>query len=318
LVQDSTTISLPDALGWCFAGNYSRGKKKAVLKIQAIYDLLSNRFIHFEITPYTDNDQSKSNDILSIATKGDLVIRDLGYFVLKSFDGMRAQNISFISRLKFGVNIYPSTTSKKINLLQTIRSTGSFDQWVFLGSEQKVATRMVVLQMSQEQSDKRRRNAKQDRDKRLNHNQEYYDMLGYNVFITTEPASNLSAKQIAKLYGWRWRIESIFKCWKSHFNLQKIIPKNTSLTKERTEAIIHMMLIFILLLQVNLYNLVLKEAKKTSDKIISLIKLCQYIAHHFDCLLTQNLHVLMPEIIYYCCYDTRHDRLNYTQKMMLG
>ena len=67
---------------------------------------------------------------------------------------MRAQNISFISRLKFGVNIYLSTTSKKINLLQTIRSTGSFDQWVFLGSEQMIATRMIVLQMPQEQSDK--------------------------------------------------------------------------------------------------------------------------------------------------------------------
>jgi hypothetical protein len=82
------------------------------------------------------------------------VIRDLGYFILKSFDGMRAQNISFISRLKFGVNIYLSTTSKKINLLQTIRSTGSFDQWMFLGSEQIIATRMIVLQMPQEQSDK--------------------------------------------------------------------------------------------------------------------------------------------------------------------
>ena len=55
LIQDSTTIALPLWLRWCFPGNVSRGEKKAQLKIQVIYDLLHNQFIHFEITPFTAN-----------------------------------------------------------------------------------------------------------------------------------------------------------------------------------------------------------------------------------------------------------------------
>jgi hypothetical protein len=318
LLQDSTTLSLPDSLSWCFPGNVSKGKKKAQLKIQVVYDLLSNRFVYFEITSYTANDQSKSKDILSIATKGDLVIRDLGYFVLKYFDEMAAQNISFISRLKYGVGIYNMTTGEEINLLEIVRKQCGFDQWVMIGRDQKLKIRLILLQLPQEQANLRRKRAKENRDRRLNHNQEYYEMLDYNLFITTEDENIFTAKHIAQMYGWRWRIESIFKCWKSHFNLQKLIPENCSLTKERTEAIVYMMLIFILLFQVSIYHHMLLVTEKIKNCSISLIKLCQYITHNIELFFTQNLTSLMHKILYYCCYDKRYDRKTFVQKIKLG
>ncbi|MEO5572061.1 MAG: hypothetical protein ABIT08_05490 [Bacteroidia bacterium] len=76
LIQDSTVIALPAMLSWCFPGNVSRGERKAQLKIQVVYDLLSNCFIYYQITPFTANDQSQSKGIMNIACKGDLVIRD--------------------------------------------------------------------------------------------------------------------------------------------------------------------------------------------------------------------------------------------------
>ena len=84
LIQDSTVIALPSWLSNHFPGNVSKGKKNAQLKIQVVYDIKANQFVHFEITPYTTNDQSKSKDILNIANSGDLVLRDLGYFTLES------------------------------------------------------------------------------------------------------------------------------------------------------------------------------------------------------------------------------------------
>lgn len=317
LIQDSTIIALPEWLKWCFPGNTSRGEKKSQLKIQVIYDLVSNTFVHFEITPYTTNDQSKSKNILNIAGKGDLVIRDLGYFSLRCFKEM-AKDISFVSRVRSGVKIYDIKTGEEINLLKRLKKCNRLDQWVLIGNEQKVKVRLVILPLSLEQASQKRLKAKHDRDKRLNHSAEYYKLLGYSIFITSESQSLFSAKQIANIYGLRWRIENIFKCWKSQFHLQKLIPKNCQLTKERVESIIYMMLIFIILFQFTIYNYMIIQSEKIKNSFISLTKLCQYITNNITRLFEQTLRTLTPEILYYCAYDKRKDRLNFIQKLKLG
>jgi hypothetical protein len=318
LLQDSTVLALPVWLAWCFPGNVSRGNKKAQLKIQLVYDILSDRLIAFEITAFTANDQSKSKDILSVATPEDLVIRDLGYFVLGSFNEMSDQGIGFISRLRYGVTIYDIRTGKEINLHKQIMKRGVFDKWVLVGRDQKTKARLVVQKLPEKQASERIRKAKNDRDKRLNHSKEFYEMLGYNIFITSEEQEEFSIAQIIQLYGLRWRIETIFKCWKSNFNLQRIIPQNCSLTKERVEAIIYIMLIFIILFQVTIYNAAQLAIEKTEKGIISLFKLSKFIANNIDLFLSKDLNLLMPKILYNCRYDKRSDRKNYIQKLILS
>ena len=100
--------------------------------------------------------------------------------------------------------------------------------------------------------------------------------------------------------------------------MQELIPKNCELTKERVESIIYMMLIFIVLFQVAIYNYIIVKAEKTKDCLISLIKLCQYITNNFAKFFTQTLRSLIPEIRYYCAYDKRNDRLNFIQKLKLS
>jgi hypothetical protein len=315
LIQDSTSLALPSCLRWCFPGNTARGERKAQIKIQVIYDLLNSRFIYFELTPFTANDQSKSKDILHIAGKEDLVIRDLGYFSLDCFDQLNNQHTGFVSRLKYGVKITDLHTGKEINLLAALKTHGWFDRWVCVGEKQQIQLRLVAVSMPQEQAGRRRQKAKQDRDLRLNHTKEYYELLGYSLFITTEDRHQFNARQIVKIYGLRWRIESIFKCWKSQFHLQKIIPQHTSLTKERTEAILYMMLIFILLFQVAVFNFLLGIGQPA---IISLTKLSRYIATNITSFLENNLGDLTQSLLRYCKYDMRKDRLNYLQKLKLG
>lgn len=315
LLQDSTTIALPLCLRWCFPGNTSRGEKKAQLKIQVIYDLLNNRFIYFEITPFTANDQSKSKDILHIACKGDLVIRDLGFFSIDCFDQLINQGITFLSRLRFGIKITDAQTGKEINLLSRLKTQASFDRWVMIGEKNKVKVRLVAVPIGQEQASRRRQKAKNDRDKRLNHSKEYYEQLGYSIYITTVTLKQFSSKQVVKLYGLRWRIETIFKCWKSQFHLQHLIPKTGSLSKERAEAIIYMMLIFILLFQIAVYNYLLSIG---AGAIISLIKLSRYIANNIESMFENNFRTLAPDLVRYCAYEKRRDRLNYIEKLKLG
>lgn len=96
LLQDSTSIKIDPKLADVFPGAQNQARKRnATLKIQAVIDILTEKFTCFNITPFTKNDQSVSKDILDIAQPYDLIIRDLGYFSVPVFKEMDSKNIFF-------------------------------------------------------------------------------------------------------------------------------------------------------------------------------------------------------------------------------
>ena len=97
-LQDSTIISLPDELSKYYKGSVSHGKQKSSMRLQAVYSLSSGTFKEFGMDSFTDNDQGASGDIIRFLKSGDLVIRDLGYFVLKVFRQVASLNAFFLSR----------------------------------------------------------------------------------------------------------------------------------------------------------------------------------------------------------------------------
>ena len=44
------------------------------------------------------------------------------------------------------------------------------------------------------------------------------ELMDWTIFITTIPAPIADFARILAIYGLRWRIEVIFKAWKSHMN----------------------------------------------------------------------------------------------------
>jgi hypothetical protein len=78
LLQDSTTLSLPDKLAEYFPGNISRGIQKAVARIQCIMELKTMSYLHFTLSGFTQNDQSASCLVDEYVNKMDLVIRGYG------------------------------------------------------------------------------------------------------------------------------------------------------------------------------------------------------------------------------------------------
>ena len=310
LLQDSTTLRLPQVLSALFPGNHSRGEQKAVARIQSILDIKAMRFIDFSLGAFTQNDQGASKEILPLIKKGDLVIRDLGYFSLSVFEKLIAAQAHILSRLRYGVTI--SDAKGNIVLLkELLKQKHGVDRWVYIGSEKRVWVRLVMIPVPQQQTAAKIRKAKQDRDARLNHCQEYYRWLKFNVYITTVDKQIWTSKQVYAAYKVRWQIEIIFKSWKSGFNLQHILHEGCT-NEHRVRVTIFLMLLFICLFMQKIYIRYKRVIEKTTDKKISLLKLSLYISNNLKEIIAIPDKLLKELIGLHCCYDKRSDRINMT------
>jgi hypothetical protein len=308
VLQDSTTLCLPQVLAWLFPGNYSRGQQKAVARIQTIIDVKAMRFLDFVLGAFVNNDQSASRSILSWVKKGDLVIRDLGYFALETFHRLIEKNVHFLSRVKFGVSIY-TLQGSPIQWKTLLRENKRVDRWVLMGSDQQVKVRLVMIPLPSAQAAEKRRKARQDRDKRLNHSKEYYQWLGYSIYITSVEATLWTTQQVADVYKVRWQIEIIFKSWKSGFHLQKMLHQQCT-NEHRVQISIYLMLLFMCLFMKKIYIYYCKKAEQSSKAPISLLKLTEFFATHLTEISLMPSARLQEFILRYCCYESRKDRIN--------
>lgn len=241
LIQVSTTIKLAPRLAKMFPGSRNQcGSKHGQLKIQALYDLLPQRFLSFSLSGFNRNDQAAAQDVLPLLKPGDLVLRDLGYFVVDTFQRISLAGAFFLSRLRLDTGLMEPRTNRPLNLLKRLRRHGRLDIPILIGKQQ-LAARLVAIALPQAVAAERRRKAKQNRDRRCQPNATYLALLGWAIFVTNVQRKVLSARAVAEIYGLRWRIETIFKAWKSHFRITEV-PEGSP---DQLRSIIYARLIFL-------------------------------------------------------------------------
>lgn len=241
LIQDSTTIKLAHKLAVAFPGARNQRRAQAAhLKIQAIYDLLAQRFVAFSLSGFRRNDQAAAQQVLAVVRAAELVVRDLGYFVVENLRQIAQAGAFFLSRLRLDVSLYDSHTGQPLDLAAILKRQDGFDDQVWLG-QSRLTVRLVAVKLSEAVAAARRRKAKQNRDRRCRPSARHLTLLGWAIFVTNVSHEVWSAKTVAAVYGLRWRIETIFKCWKSHFRLTAV-PRGSA---AQLEATIYARLIFI-------------------------------------------------------------------------
>ena len=309
-LQDSTTLRLPQELSSQFPGNHSRGKQKAVARIQSIFDIKAMKFFRFSLGAFTQNDQGDSGNIIEIVKKNDLVIRDLGYFSIDVFEKLIKAQAHFLSRLRYGV-IITDLYGKPVLLKDLLKQKHGTDRWVYIGSKKRILVRLVMIPVPAAQRAEKVRKAKQDRDARLNHSKAYYQWLGFSVYITTVDKDQWTVGQVYKAYKVRWQIEIIFKSWKSGFNLQHILHEGCT-NEHRVRVAIFLMLLFICLFMQKIYLRYKTVIEKATDKRVSLLRLAIYVCKNFKDIIAIPDKLLKEIIMLHCCYDKRSDRMNMT------
>ncbi|MEE4355946.1 MAG: IS4 family transposase [Desulfococcaceae bacterium] len=302
LVQDSTVIRLPLRLFEIFSGVKNAHSAVCNARIQGVYDLLSEKFIDFSIDPYSRNDLSAAPDIS--VEPGDLLLRDRGYFLVQAVQKLKKDGADSISRYKHKTKIYDIENGEEINLLEYLRKNGSIDREVLAGQE-KFKIRITARPVNEETANLRRMKARKESGSKKP-SKELPALMSWTIFITTVETQDLTFDMILKLYGLRWRIENIFKTWKSHFSFDKI----HNVSEKQLRVLLTARLIMIVFIYHRLFHPLSIKIKKISDKRLSLMKFTRYIR--------QNLNVIykiidiknisektIETVIRFCTYDTR-------------
>jgi len=308
LVQDSTIIHLPNKLLELFSGVNNISSRSCNARIQGIYDLLSGNFISFSIDPYSKNDLKAAFDI--DVQEGDLVIRDRGYFVIACIEKLKSLGADSLMRYKHKTKFYDPITHKEINLLSLLKLSGKLDISVLTDLKKKCKLRILAVPVTEEVANLRRMKAKQEHKVCL---EEFLQLLGWTIFITTIDDPNLTVEQACILYSLRWRIECIFKTWKSNFSFNKI--HNVSHLQLR--VLLYARFITITAFYHRLFVPLEKIVLVQSNKMLSLMKFMRFISQNPKNFIKQYLNAntsgsAIQKIINYCTFDLRK-RTNFNQ-----
>jgi hypothetical protein len=314
-IQDSTCIHLPVALIEKFTGGVANGKQNATAKLNVIVNAISGLCPVMEWCSFTDSEQSLCSNIMSIASAGDLVIRDLGYFVLSEFTKMTDAGIFFLSRWKNKVTLHDNQSGKQIDMLKLFKGKNHIDIPVLCGRDERAKVRLVAIKLPPEQAAERKRKAKKDGKKKTNHNKEFYALLDYVIFITNVKETTWNYKEVATAYRIRWNIEILFKSWKSGLKVERMIPEAQTHTI-RVESILYLLLLYISWFQLLVYAPFFRLFHE-KGKYLSIIKAAKWMITNTDRWMSGKVTLGMErEILYFCCYESRL-RINTTQRLEL-
>lgn len=314
LVQDSTVIKLPDHLFADFSG-VSNGKSNVCnARVQATYDLIPSRLIAFSIDPYSKNDLAAAPEL--IIQEGDLVLRDRGYLSPDEVRRQHAAGADCIYRHKTGTTYLDPETLAPIDLPSLLRSRQRLDIQVLLNNSSHTPVRLVAAPVDEETANLRRMKAKRET-KGHNPSKSVLELMDWTIFITTISAAIADFARILVIYGLRWRIEVIFKAWKSHMKFDLLhrvsLRQMTILLKAR--------LLLIACATNILHGPLAAELRLRYGRQLSLLKFMRYLSagsanflRALRSLSIGNTQVrgFHEALVRYCCYDKRK-RQNYIE-----
>lgn len=145
-------------------------------------------------------------------------------------------------------------------------------------------------------------------------------MLSWSIFITTISKEELTFEQIFNLYGLRWRIEIIFKSWKSNMSFSKI----HNVSHIQLQIILISRFIMILIYTQFIFSPCRVKVKKYFNRYLSLLKTIHYLIKqpHMIIEIANELKNSpnvpgdsLTKLSRYCTYEKRKNRLNFEQQM---
>ncbi len=311
IIQDSTVFKLPLRLFSIFSGVRNRITAVCNVRVQGVYDLLAGQFLHFSIDAYSRNDLLAVPDLK--IRKDDLSLRDRGYFTFSEFERHKKAGADCIYRHKFPVSYLNPTTKMPIDLLGLLKKHKRLDMEVCMNNPEHTKVRLMAQPVSQEIASKRRMKAKKH-NKGHNPGKLVLELMAWTIYVTTIPKEKATYEQISSLYRCRWRIEQIFKAWKSHMEFDNI----HNVSYHQAMVLLTARLILIVVCTHKVFIPYERTIHKKYNRYLSMQKLFRYLRqnqeqlarmiHAIDCQ-PDEAEQICSALLRYCVYDKRK-RLN--------
>lgn len=218
LVQDSTLVTLPDALADCWrgCGTSSGAGGEAAVKFQVRLDLLTGQLCALRVEPGRASDQATPLQRADLRP-GALHLRDLGYFDLDVLGDIAAAGAFYLTRVQDGTGLYtPAGVPLSLAKLARHHAGEVFDQPVLLGAKHHLVARLVMVRVPPEVAATRRRalHAKACK-KGYTPWADKLALCDWNVYVTNVPPTLVDVDEILALARARWQVECLFRHWKS-------------------------------------------------------------------------------------------------------
>lgn len=316
IVADSTLLKLPAWLFDVFSGTANSTTRSCHCRIQAAYDLVAMQFIYFSIDPYSKNDLAAAPDLVLQA--GDLVLRDRGYLTCGEVQRHRAAKADCIYRHITGTLYLDPDTKLPFDLLAHLQEHGHVDKMVCLNNAELTPVRLVGAAIDEESANIRRMRAKKETHGH-NPSAAVLAMMSWSVYLVTNALWKCAFKDLLAIYGLRWRIEIIFKSWKSHLAFAKV----HHLSEIQLRILLTVRLMLIMAHTDMFYGPCQRRLKKETKRELSLMKFIHYLARHPGKIETirhylpavpgaesnpatkQHCMQIRKLLLKYCCYDRR-------------
>lgn len=323
-VEDSTALKLPKLLYSIYGGGTNQKESYALARVQLRMELGTERIHNIAIRNYAENDTTFAGDIIPYLTSGDLVIRDLGYFVVSLFEKIQSQGAFFITRWHPRVKFRCIKTLKPWDLNEILanaarKGSGFIDQKVYLGLQNTFEVRFIAIKVPPEVADKRLKAAlEKEKKKGFKYHQKYFEHLGWAIYITNIPIEMFNFSAIWSIYRLRWRIEIIFKAWKSHLKIIQTLEDAKYLNPCQIIVRLYLIMAWIVLCLIPAFNFFAFQIFKAEKRYVSLAKFADFYCNNFKNLVNElNWDKYIPSVRCFCLYDKRKKYRNYFENLYM-
>lgn len=187
-----------------------------------------------------------------------------------------------------------------------------------MGRKKKLPVRIVALRIPPDVAQERKTKERNNRDKRKKHSDDYMSTLDWSILITNMDKKQLPVGQAMRIYGLRWRIETIFKVWKSKMKCSQLFAQQHFDLTSRVFIQLHLVLMTHVLFTARTYSDWALLVFYHAGKVLSIMKFIDFLKDNNQLLETENIldqQFILEYLAYYCCYDKRKDRSNFFESL---
>ena len=272
LVEDSTTQRLHWSNSDHSSGHGNGRSKTSLLKVDLTLDLISGSCVQSALHGGTQQDKEIGKDLVDIVRKGDLVLRDMGYFVIAESALIARLLASWLSRVPVSVIIRDLSGNKIEEALRACQN----DRWdgeVLLGEKEKHRCRLIAVRASPEVARRNLKEAHQraaSRGKALSRTQR--ERCHWHLLVTNLSASELSVREASELYRCRWKIEILFRAWKQGMNMSPALNRRNNALHHQALILAAMIYQVLTVVVIILWKPLMRKREEVSvEKVFSIM-----------------------------------------------